>query len=258
MSHMDLHRGIIYGPITSRRLGRSLGVNLLPPSEKVCSFNCLYCQYGWTDARPRSAPPPVGWPPATAVADAVARALADPSSPGSTLDRITLAGHGEPTLHPDFGGVVAALRHVRDAVAPGVALAILSNSTTAHEPHVRDALLQLDERYMKLDAGDRDTLRRMNASAAPLGRLIDALAALPGVMLQAMFVDDDTGRATNTTPAAIDAWLEAVARIRPAGVHIYSVDRQPAWPHLQPASRTLLDEIARRTIALGVEARVFT
>jgi wyosine [tRNA(Phe)-imidazoG37] synthetase (radical SAM superfamily) len=255
---MSLHEGLVYGPVRSRRLGRSLGVNVLPPGEKVCTFNCLYCQYGWTRQTRRSDAQPVAWPRPADVVRAVGAALDALASQGLTVDRITLAGHGEPTLHPAFPDIVEALCELRSARLPGTPVAVLSNSTTAGEPAVRAALARLDERYMKLDAGDQDTLRRVNACAMSIERLVDSLRALPDVVTQTMFVTDETGRIGNTSEPAVAAWLDALLAIRPQAVHLYTLDRAPAWPGFRPVTAAFLDGIAARVRAAGLRPAVFT
>ncbi len=254
---MPLHDGIIYGPLRSRRLGWSLGINLLPAGLKVCDFNCVYCQYGWTAPVRPDALPPGHWPTASAVAAALSAALAAAARTGQALDRLTLAGHGEPTLHPSFGDVVEAIVTTREALAPGLPVAILSNSTTAVDPACRAALLRLDERYMKLDAGDAETLRHVNASAADIDAIVEALASMPGIVVQAMFVRERQGRIDNTTPAATGAWLRAIARIRPLAVHLYTLARTPAWTAIEPVEVEVLAGLASRVRALGIDAETF-
>jgi wyosine [tRNA(Phe)-imidazoG37] synthetase (radical SAM superfamily) len=255
---MSLHAGVVYGPVRSRRLGRSLGVNVLPPGEKLCTFNCLYCQYGWTRSARRSDAAAVAWPATADILRAVAAALDDLGRDGSTVDRITLAGHGEPTLHPDFPAIVDGLCELRSARAPGTSVAVLSNSTTAGDPTIRAALSRLDERYMKLDAGDQDTLRHVNACAASIDHLVASLQDLPNVVIQTMFVTDETGRFGNTSEGAVAAWLAALLAIRPDGVHLYTLDRAPAWPGFRPITPALLQEIAGRVRAAGLRPVVFT
>jgi wyosine [tRNA(Phe)-imidazoG37] synthetase (radical SAM superfamily) len=255
--HVPLIDGVVYGPVASRRLGISLGVNILPPNQKICTFNCTYCQYGWTLPMRPAGFARVAWPAPDAVHAAVAEALAARPSGAAPIDRITLAGHGEPTLHPELRAVIEGVRAARTQLAPSARIAVLSNSTTAHLPAVRDALSAADERFMKLDAGDQATLRRMNAAAARVTRIVDALAAMPHVTLQAMFVSDPRGRLGNTTPDSVEPWLAAVARIRPDAVHIYTLARPPAWPGLEAAPRTLLDDLARTLEGRGTPALVF-
>src|SRR5688572_16219701 len=150
---IPLLQGIVYGPVRSRRLGCSLGINLLPRGLKVCNMDCSYCQYGGTRDRPvRSSS--AGWPAADRVEAAVSARLRKADAGGELIDRLTVAGHGEPTLHPEFEEIAERLCRLRDRAAPGLRLAILSNSTTAGSIDVRRGLALFDDRYMKLDAGD--------------------------------------------------------------------------------------------------------
>src|SRR6476660_844333 len=125
---MSLHECIVYGPVRSRRLGRSLGVNLLPPGKKVCNMKCAYCQYGWTRAGNRTGRAQ-GWPTPGAIERAVASRLLRAAETNELIDRLTVAGHGEPTLHPQFEMAAERLHAVRDRIAPAIPTAILSNST---------------------------------------------------------------------------------------------------------------------------------
>ena len=146
---LPLQEGVVYGPVHSRRLGWSLGVNVLPRGAKVCSFNCSYCQYGWTKSNGRH---PAGgddlWPAPASVAKAVGAALTRLAAQRVRLSHLTLAGNGEPTLHPQFAAIVSALEAVRDELAPGLPLAILSNGSTLGDPVVVEALERLDRRFM--------------------------------------------------------------------------------------------------------------
>ena len=245
---MKLQTGPVYGPVKSRRLGRSLGVNLAPGNVKACNFNCVYCQYGWTPT-----PGAVAWPSPEAIVAAVDGALAEDAA----LDHITVAGNGEPTLHPSFGRIVDGLAAVRARRAPRARLAILSNGSTLHRPDVVHGLMQFDERHMKLDAGDATTLRQMNACPVSIGRLIADLRDLGAIVLQSMFVKDPQGGANNTTPGAVSAWLDAVREIGPDAVHVYSLDRSPAMRSLQKVGREELDAIAAKVAAIGIRIEVF-
>jgi wyosine [tRNA(Phe)-imidazoG37] synthetase (radical SAM superfamily) len=245
---MQLQTSVVYGPVKSRRLGRSLGVNLAPGRVKACNFNCVYCQYGWT-----ALPGRVPWPEAASVVNAVDTALANDAA----VDYITVAGNGEPTLHPAFARIVDGLAAVRARRAPHARLAVLSNGSTLNRTDVVHALMQFDERHMKLDAGDATTLLRMNACPVSLGRLIADLRDMGSIVLQSMFVKDVNKSVDNTTPAAVSAWLDAVQQIRPDAVHVYSLDRKPAMGSLLKVDPTELQGIAARVKALGIEAQVF-
>ena len=245
---MQLQRTFVYGPIHSRRLGRSLGVNVLPVAYKTCNFNCAYCQYGRT-ATPRK----VVWPDPDAIVADVDRAL----SWRTPVDHITLAGNGEPTLHPAFGRIVDGLIEVRNHRAPGTPLAVLSNGSTLHRSDVVEALARFDERHMKLDAGDATTLLRVNACPISLGRLLAGLRDLGNVIVQAMFVRDANGAVDNTTPEALGSWIDALRRVRPAAVHIYSLDRKPAVSSIGPVNRVDLERIADKVAAARFNASVF-
>jgi wyosine [tRNA(Phe)-imidazoG37] synthetase (radical SAM superfamily) len=251
---MTLHDGITYGPIVSRRFGISLGINLLPPGRKVCSFNCVYCQYSWTE--PLRSYEGLAWPGPEAVGNAVTAEIATLRNAGVEIAQLTMAGHGEPTLHPQFANVVSLLRAVRDEHLPGVPIGILSNSTTAHIPAVRDALMRLDERNMKLDAGRQEELRQVNATSASIDQIVEGLAALSDVCIQAMFVRDSRGRIDNTTPEAVAAWVAALDRIRPRSVQIYTIARAPALATLQPVPAGDLHAIAARVHPLGIPTLV--
>jgi wyosine [tRNA(Phe)-imidazoG37] synthetase (radical SAM superfamily) len=255
---LDLLDTIVYGPVSSRRLGRSLGINVLPAGVKVCNFNCAYCQYGW------SRPGAIGgcdlggrWPSPRAIADAVGRRLARAVMDGERLDRATIAGHGEPTLHPEFSRVVTELRKVRDRIAPGVRLCVLSNASTLLLPDTHHALRELDERHMKLDAGDARLVLGLNGSGVAPDATAAALRELGGVTVQAMFVRDPTGRLDNSGSAPVGAWLDRVRQVRPIEVHVYTIEREPAWRTLQPVAARRLREIARAVQAAGTPAFAF-
>jgi wyosine [tRNA(Phe)-imidazoG37] synthetase (radical SAM superfamily) len=255
---LPLQEGLVYGPVRSRRLGYSLGVNVLPRNQKTCTLNCSYCQYGWTKAPVRDGHDVGGaWPSASAISKAVAAVLPRLVAGREHLDHLTLAGNGEPTLHPQFGEVVAGLKAVRDGQAPGLPISVLSNSTTLDLPGVADALNTLDERYMKLDAGETALLRRVNAATTTVEQIVAGLKRLGPVVIQALFVRDRLGRIDNATDLAVANWIAAVLSVRPAAVHIYSIDRAPALPFLQAVPLERLEEIARRARAAGLEATAF-
>ena len=255
---LPLQSGIIYGPVRSRRLGLSLGINLLPTAYKLCSFNCIYCQYGWT-IKPTVSPTHQlkDLPRPSQVMAALKGALEELQGQGKTLNCVTFCGNGEPTLYPDLGEVVVGTRSLRDQIFPRATLAILSNSSTVSREEVRETLRLVDLRVMKLDAGSEDLIRRINAPALPfhLEEIVSGLKKLKDITLQSLFVQ---GRLTNTDRDSVALWIEKVREIQPAVVQVYSLDRVPADRRLGKVDRTTLREIAAQVRrSAGVAAEVF-
>lgn len=242
---------IIYGPVASRRLGRSLGVNILPAGTKLCTFNCVYCQFGWTRA---VAAPLDQWPTPRAVAEALGLALEKLREP---LSRITLAGAGEPTLHPQLPSIVDAVLRVRDLYVADVPVAMLTNGTRLLDPAIQKAVRRLEECHVKLDAGNAETLRRINGTAVPLSTIVEGLARVPEAIVQSLFVHDPLGRCGNDDPPSRTAWLELVHCLRPRHVHLYSLARRPALSRLEPVSTAWLESLARDLSADDIPATVF-
>ncbi len=251
MNVLELQKGIIYGPINSRRLGRSLGVNLLPTDRKLCSFDCVYCQYGPTRSRTLS-PARESLPAVEEVLRAVEKALkAHPD-----IDYLTFSGNGEPTLHPDFPAIASAVRRLRDEIRPAAHLATFSNATTVHLPRIQEALTIFDVPIMKLDAGDPETLATVNrpAPGVKLARIIAGLRDVPNLVIQSVLV---AGRVTNVKGPAFEAWVSALSEIGPTRVQIYSTDRPVAEAGVEtvpPATlRRIAEEVSTRT-GLHVDA----
>ncbi len=250
--------GVVYGPIQSRRLGRSLGINILPFGVKVCSFNCNYCQCGWTyDITDEEVLAKYDWPGAEAVAAGFEKRLREAREAKEELDCATFAGNGEPTLHPDFDGVVTDVLAARDRVWPDLKIDILSNGANCHKPRVVGGLNMLDERYMKLDAGTDEVFLDMNAPVLPIGvwDVIEGLKRLKDCVIQAMFT---RGRRDNTGDGAVEQWINAVAQVNPKAVQIYSISRVPADVAIRQVDRATLEEIrARLEAKTGIPGRVF-
>jgi wyosine [tRNA(Phe)-imidazoG37] synthetase (radical SAM superfamily) len=254
----QLTDGVTYGPVQSRRLGASLGVNILPFNVKVCSFNCNYCQCGWTtDLVDDRTLAKYDWPSADQVAEGLRKTLLDLKAQDRTLDCLTLAGNGEPTLHPDFRNVVKSILSVRDEVMPGVRVDILSNAAHLDRPQVIEGLNLLDERYMKLDAGSEEQFLNMNSPVTDVGiwDVVKNLPKLKDFIIQAMFTH---GRRDNTDEESVVAWIQAIKRLKPKSVQIYSVDRFPADAKITKVERSLLEEIGQAlTAQTGIPAEVF-
>jgi pyruvate-formate lyase-activating enzyme len=234
---------IINGPVRSRRLGLSLGLNILPPGSKLCTMNCPYCECGFNTARR----PGAAWPSPDLVADAVAKTL-------GRLERLpdwlTFAGNGEPTMHPRFPVVVDRVLAVRAEAAPGLKVGILSNGLAAGRPAIRDALNRLDARMMKLDPGPPELV---NAVAVDREQLVAAYRALDGVIVQAMFVEGPGW--SGASDEWVEDWLHWLSKLEPLEVHLYSLDRAPAEPTIKAVARERLLEVASRARRL-VQSRV--
>jgi wyosine [tRNA(Phe)-imidazoG37] synthetase (radical SAM superfamily) len=238
-----LWEGIINGPVRSRRLGVSLGLNLIPPRSKLCTFDCPYCECGFNTPKA----PGARWPSPDLVADALRKTL-------ERMDRlpdwITFAGNGEPTMHPRFPVVVDRVLEVRDRHAPRSRVCVMSNGLSAGKPAVRAALNRLDERMMKLDPGPGELVNGVGYDRA---RLVEDLRGLADVTVQAMVVGGPGY--SGADDAAISGWLEALARLQPKAVHVYSLARPPADAHVTAVPRARLEQIAERARAV-VSGRV--
>ncbi len=251
MAMIPLQAGIIYGPIHSRRLGRSLGINLLPTAYKLCSFDCVYCHYGRTQVKTLH-PDENDLPDVEAVLEAVREAL----QAFRDIDYLTFSGNGEPTLHPHFATITSGVSQLRDELRPDVKLTILSNASTVYLPHIRGALSLFEAPIMKLDAGDPKTLAGLNRPAreVKLEHIPAGLRSVPGLIVQSVLVD---GRVANVRGEAFEAWLSALTEISPSRLQIYSTDRPVPEVGVQRVSpfrlQQLAAEIERRT-GLPVDA----
>jgi wyosine [tRNA(Phe)-imidazoG37] synthetase (radical SAM superfamily) len=225
---------IINGPVRSRRLGLSLGLNILPPRSKLCTFDCPYCECGFNTSKAEGEK----WPSPDVVADAVRKTL---TLAGVTPDWVTFAGNGEPTMHPRFPLVVDRVLATRDEIAPTLKVGILSNGLSAGNPAIRDALNRLDGRFMKLDPGP---VERVNGAAYTREMLVEHYRGLRDVTLQAMVVEGDGW--SGASDEAVAEWLGVLARIAPRAVHLYSLDRVPADPAVKAVARDRLLQIADR------------
>jgi wyosine [tRNA(Phe)-imidazoG37] synthetase (radical SAM superfamily) len=229
-----LWAGIINGPVRSRRLGISLGLNIVPPRSKLCTMDCPYCECGFNTPKAEGA----RWPSPDIVADALAKTL---DGLEVRPDWITFAGNGEPTMHPRFPGVVDRVLAVRDARAPAARVGILCNGLAAGKPAIRDALNLLDARMMKLDPGPPELV---NGVPHDREQLIRGYAGLADLTIQAMVVEGPGW--SGASEEALEEWLRDLRRIQPAAVHIYSLDRQPADSSIKRVARNRLEAIADR------------
>jgi wyosine [tRNA(Phe)-imidazoG37] synthetase (radical SAM superfamily) len=223
---------IVYGPVHSRRLGQSLGIDLLPPRSKLCELDCPYCDCGFTTPRaPRDR-----WPSPDEVGQALRRTL---ERSATAPDWITLSGRGEPTLHPRFAVAVDRVLAARDALAPAVRVAILSNGIAARVPSIRDALRRLDARIMKLDPGPAERVNGAVVDAEPIARSYQVLAPMT---VQAMVVRGPEW--DGSSDASLAAWLPLVVLAQPQAVQLTTVSRPPADSKVTNVPRERLQRMA--------------
>lgn len=236
---LELQADIIYGPVQSRRLGRSLGVNALPPLVKICTFDCLYCQYGRAAIHNTRETRKHNFPGKEEVLSALKLKLKKLLQPPVY---ITFSGNGEPTLHPDFKEIVEGVRQVRDELSPTSKTAILSNSTTVSDPITREALALLDVRIMKLEAGTEEMFSHYNrpAKGITLPETVEGLATLGEVSLQSLFTKGPEG---NFSPDQLSHWLKQVKKISPLFVQVYTLARQSPTDSIIALDRNELRQI---------------
>jgi len=251
---LELQRGILYGPVNSRRLGKSLGINLSPTNDKFCSFNCVYCHFGWTKRQSLDFTSCLYELPR---ADDVVAAVDDALQSNLDFAYLTFSGNGEPTLHPQFPDMVQEIVALRDRYRPQVKVALLSNSTGLAYAPVRDVIPRIDRPMFKLDAGREKTFRAINRPAEGIAfqDIIDSLAALDGVYLQTVMID---GTPSNVATDELTAYFTLLNRIHPREVHIYSIDRPVPDQDIRLVSPERLEEIAARgRQETGVNMRAF-
>jgi wyosine [tRNA(Phe)-imidazoG37] synthetase (radical SAM superfamily) len=251
---LKLKDNIIYGPVNSRRLGASLGVNILPHNYKACPFNCAYCQYGFTGVKGYDVEISRADLPAV---DQIIEALEIALDKYPAVSYITLSGNGEPTIHPDFGLIVDAIKKVRDRFNPEIKTAILSNSALVFKDNIRSALNKLDCRFMKLDCGDEATFRRYNRPHRDISlkAIVDGLKKMDNITIQSLFTAGDFG---NAGKESIRSWIERIGEIGPRECHIYSLDRPSADRRLIKLEKNELTAIKERTeTQVGIAVRVY-
>lgn len=249
---------IIFGPVRSRRLGVSLGVNLLPVNVKVCSFDCIYCECGFT---PRKYPHKAVLPSRLEVRFRLEQKLQEMAGQNMLPDVITFAGNGEPTLHPDFAGIIDDTLQLRSQLAPKARIAVLSNATMLHKPDVFDALLKVDDNIQKLDSAFEETIELLDCPRGTfnLQKVVDQLVRFNGkVAVQTLFVRGSFKgqNVDNTTERELEAWLRLLKKIMPEVVMIYTIARDTPVDTLEKVLPEELDLIAERVKNEGFNVQV--
>lgn len=245
---------IVYGPIHSRRLGLSLGMNVMPTTVKLCTFDCVYCECGFNT--------PVNHPvlpTREAISEALATALKEMAQ---QPDVITFSGNGEPTLHPEFAGVIDDTLALRDRYCPQAQVCVLSNSTQLGRADVVKALKKADQRILKLDSAIDSTMRAIDCPVnkdLTVERIIGYLEQFGGdFTLQTCFLRGTRDGQTidNTTEVEVTAWYDAVERLKPKKIMIYVIDRATPVRTLEKISRERMEQIAAPLQAKGYEVEI--
>lgn len=254
-----LFHSTIFGPIHSRRLGVSLGVNLTPNDGKICTFDCLYCEAGFNAQGPGT----TGFPSRERVASLLETRLKNMKEADQPLDVITFSGNGEPTLHPDFKGVITDTLQLRDKYYPNAKVSVLSNSTRLDKPDVVEALKTVDNNILKLDSAITSTMRtidRPNVPSFTSEKVIDEIAQFGNqCIVQTMFLrgEYDGVKIDNTIPIEIDSLIKAYKKIMPKEVMIYSIDRKTPAENLQKVSKEELEKIGEKImVETGIPVQV--
>ena len=250
-----LFTDIIYGPIRSRRLGISLGVNLLPLHSKLCNFDCIYCECGWNDDNRADKP---RFNSREDIREALRATLSKMADEGQQPDVITFAGNGEPTIHPEFEGIIDDTIALRNELSPKAKVSVLSNATQLHREGVRNALHKVDNAILKLDSAIEATAHTINKPQGnySVAEVVKNLAKFGReFVLQTMFLrgEHNGEQIDNTVEYELEAWLAVVEHLRPRSVMVYSIDRATPCQTLQKVERDELEKIADRLRALGIE-----
>lgn len=240
----------IYGPVHSRRLGLSLGINLMPADGKICTFDCLYCECGFNaDHRTHS-----HYPTREVVAEALKKQLEKMHNDNEHPDVLTFAGNGEPTSNPYFPEIIDDTVRLRDKWCPDAKISVLSNSTFIHREKVRKALMKVDNNILKLDTVNVEYIRRVDRPTQPtydVNKIIEHMKGFNGhIIIQTMFMKGDV--TDNTGDEFVMPWLDAVKSIKPREVMVYTIDRETPDTKLQKATHEELDRIKDMVIASGI------
>lgn len=248
---------IVYGPIHSRRLGSSLGVNLLPKHGKICTFDCIYCECGWNrDHRGDTV-----LPTKEEVFAALENGLRSCKTNNLSIDTITFSGNGEPTLHPAFAEIIDFTLALRDEIFPSAKVSVLSNATQLARPGVQEALAKVDNPILKIDSADEALARTLDnpVGTYSVASVMEQMAWFKGnFVLQTMFLKGVVdGRDIDCSDRLFaDKWVEMALKLHPREIMMYTLDRVPPLATLEKVSVEKMKEIAAPLIAAGIEVIV--
>lgn len=250
---------LIFGPILSRRLGFSLGINLLPNEYKICNFDCIYCECGWTNLKQKEK---VAFHSQKDTKKALEIRLVELTKKGTALNSITFAGNGEPTMHPHFLEIILDTIELRNLYFPSTKISVLSNSLMLGNKSVRKALELVDLRILKLDAGSDSLFQKINQplNNRNLDWVTDHLKRFDGnCTIQTLFLRGEHNGSfiDNTIPNEVEYWLQKLIEINPKEVMIYSIDRPTPESRLEKIPLCELEEIAQKVRLAGLNVAVY-
>lgn len=250
---------IVFGPVKSRRFGVSLGINLLPVGYKFCTFNCIYCECGWTFKEDKKKHP---LPKREEIYKRLDDVLKQMKTLNKPPDNITFAGNGEPTIHPQFAEIIDDTIQLRNFYFPDAEITVLSNATMLHKKKVFDALYKVENNVLKLDTVVEETYRLLNQPYAktPLQTIIDNIKQFKGnQIIQTLFIRGkfEDKVIDNTTDPEINAWLKVLKEIKPKYVMIYPIDRDTPVSKLEKIPKNELDAISKRVEAIGIKTKTY-
>lgn len=252
-----LYADIVYGPVKSRRLGISLGVNLSPADGKACTFNCIYCECGLNEERKTQ----TSLPDRKLVIEALEHRLSQLAEEGIVPDRISFAGNGEPSLHPAFADIIDDVIHLRNIMCPETKIAVFSNATTLGRKGVFESLLRVDEAIMKLDAGSDKLIQLIDSPnvSVSIEQLIKDLSRFEGkLIVQTMFLRGLVNgiQVDNTTEEELRHWMSALHAIKAERVMIYTISRDTPFETLTKLSADEMNQIGEKVRQQGFKVQI--
>lgn len=250
---------LVFGPVYSRRLGISLGINLLPTNSKYCNFDCIYCECGWNETGNKKK---LILPTRSELKQKLEFKLKELRGTENEPDAITFAGNGEPTVHPEFVGIIDDTIEIRNKYSPQTIISVLSNASLIHKKSIRDALMKVEKNILKLDTGIESTFKLLNQASGnlALNKIVENLLLFEGkLIIQTLFVRGwyKGHFIDNTSEKELEAWIPLIKKINPEYVMIYPIDRGTPVKELQKISEKELKEIAEKVEEEGIKTEVY-
>lgn len=253
-----LFETLVFGPIKSRRLGKSLGVNLMPEIGKICSFNCIYCECGWNPEGKVTSNLPKKEVYEKMLEERLKELIGTEMEP----DSITFSGNGEPTLHPDFAEIIDITLRLRNQYIPNAKISVLTNGTMLHKKEVFDAISKIDNNIIKIDGGTYAMIKAINKPNVDfdLEKYINLLQEFKGdLIIQTCFLRGEHKgvKIDNTTEEELSLWYEHIKRINPRKTMIYAIERETPEKNLEKISLSELEQIAEPLREMGFNVECF-